>query len=269
MTRYEPRFPRWTNGRGLPVEARRAVLVMLMAWWCGPAAAASYRDAAVAQQAVAEIADTVMVRAMASKPGASSREQYFVFFRFEGLFWSYAPELGTRVCGAAPDQWPPSGALVTGWIHQVDPSLSSISIYRGAQTPLTSQADLPNGCVIACLAQISRLLVNAGTPDEAGLVLFSYDRPQKGAEPDVGIIDHSILVYRYHENWFCLDPRLQEAPLPLKQVAVGLHLDPTLRVLAERPAYRLEHARLLLIASRTLDHLAAKIALRLWNQRPD
>ena len=244
-------------------------MVFLAVWLSGPAATANYRDAAVAQQAVADIADTVMVRGTASTPGAPNRERYFVFFRFEGLFWSYAPELGTRVCGVAPEKWPPPAARVTDWIRQVDPALSAISIYRGAQAPLANQADLPNGCVIACLAQISRLLVNAGTPDEAGLVLFSYDRPEKTGEADAGVIDHSILVYRYHENWFCLDPRLQQAPLPLKQVAVGVHLDPTLRVLAERPVYRLEHARLLLIASRTLDQLAAKIAFRMWSQRPD
>jgi hypothetical protein len=251
------------------MKARRAMLVMVAGWLTGLDAAAGYRDAAVAQQAVADIADTVMVRGAASVAGAPDREEYFVFFRFEGLFWSYASGLGTRVCGLAPEEWPPPAALVTGWIRQVDPSFSSVSIYRGTPTPLANQADLPNGCVIACLAQISRLLINAGTPDEAGLVLFSYDRRQKAREPDVGVIDHSILVYRYRENWFCLDPRLQQSPLPLKQVAVGLHLDPTLQVLAERPAYRLEHARLLLIAPPTLDQLAAKIAFRLRGKRSD
>lgn len=251
------------------MNACRTLLVTVASCLTGLNAVAGYKDAAVAQQALADIADTVMVRGVASMAGAPDREEYFVFFRFEGLIWSYASGFGTRVCGLAPEEWPPPTSLVTGWIRQVAPSFSSISVYRGAQVPLANQADLPNGCVIACLAQISRLLINAGTPDEAGLVLFSYDRRQKAGEPDVGVIDHSILVYRYHENWFCLDPRLQRSPLPLKQVAIGIHLDPTLRVLAERPAYRLEHARLLLIAPRTLDQVAGKIAFRLWANRAD
>ena len=99
-------------------------MVLLAVWVSGLAATANYRDAAVAQQAVADIADTVMVRGTASTPGAPTRERYFVFFRFEGLFWSYAPELGTRVCGVAPEKWPPPTARVTDWIRQVDPALS-------------------------------------------------------------------------------------------------------------------------------------------------
>jgi hypothetical protein len=246
------------------------ILMTMVGLLPGLTVCASYQDAVVAHQLLADFAESVVVRGVAGTGDNQVREEHFVFFKCEGVLWCYSPAVGTRVYGPAPAEWPPPNKQVLAWLQQTDPAFSVASVYRGAHTVAVNQTELPNGCVISCFAQITKLLVTTGTPDEAGLVLFSYGRRLDLGEGLVsGVIDHSILVYRYREQWYCLDPRLQDTPLPLRQVAVGTHLDPPLRILAERPDYRLEHARLLLISARTLDQAAANRAWRTWAKQKD
>ncbi len=221
-------------------------------------ATAGYRDAVVAHQVASGVADSVIVGAATGPAGA---EKFFVCFRFEGLLWWYGPDAGTRICGPAGPAWPPPAAALLEWARQGDPGLTAVAIHRGPNQPENNQADLPNGCVIACLAQLVGVVAETGRPDEVGLVLFYYARPPVAGVVVPGVVDHSILVYRHADQWFCRDPR-RGAPLPLREVAIGAHLDPTLRVLAGRPDDGLEHARLLVISPRTLDQVAAGVAWR-------
>jgi hypothetical protein len=157
--------------------------------------------------------------------------------------------------------------MVLDRVKEAEPFFTSVSIYRRVATTVPSQTVLPNACVPSCLAQMARLLMETGMPDEAGLVFFFYDPLAPSRELAPGIIGHCVLVYRYRDQWFCLDPRYQESPKPLTQVAIGAHLDPTLGVLAKQPDYRLEHARLLVIPPRTLRQLNTDLTWKLWSER--
>jgi hypothetical protein len=255
--------PRWR--RRLPQRA--ATIAWACGWALNGVAGSTYQEAVAANRTLAAIADSVVAREQIADTGRPEREEYLVIFRFEGLLWKYSPASGTRVCGTAPGAWPPPPALVLERVRHVEPWVAAISIYRAASMPVAAPAILPNACVPGCLAQIGRLLVNLGMPDEAGLVLFSYDpgRPEQVLPPDA--IGHCVLVYRYGDQWTCLDPRRQQSPQPLRQVNIGVHLDPTLRVLAERSDYELKRARLLLISRATLRQISADLTWRLWADR--
>jgi hypothetical protein len=231
---------------------------------------AGYQDAVLAHYELADVGDTVVVRGVTGANRAPGTEEFFVFFQFEGVLWCYTPAAGTWVFGPAPAKWPPSNREVLRWIKETDASFHRISVYRSLPTPASPQADLPHGCVVACLAQLSNLLIHTGPPDEVGLVLLSYDR-ERDSGGGVGplFIGHSLLVYRYQGQWFCFDPRRQDAPWLVAQVAVGASLDPALQTLAERPDCRLAHARLLRISRRTLDKLDASLTWRLLTQHPE
>jgi len=232
-------------------------------------AVASYEDAVLAHYELSDVGEDVVVCGIAGANRAPGEKEYFDFFRFEGLLWCYAPAGGTWIYGPAPAEWPPSDQQVLKWIKEADASFHRVSIYRDVPASVVNQADLPHGCVVVCLAQISQLLIKSGTPDEVGLVLFSYDSQRNPAE-GIGplVVGHSILVYRYQDKWFCFDPQRQDALMPLTQVTVGAPLDSTLKTLAERPNCRLEHARLLRISRRTLDGLDATLTWRLLASRP-
>ena len=228
---------------------------------------AGYQDAVLAHYELADLGDTVVVRGVAGTNRSAIGEEYFVFFQFEGVLWCYTPRTGTWVCGPAPKEWPPSDQQVMQWVKATDASFHRISIYRHIPAPAAAGAALPHGCVVACLAQISNLLVQTGTPDDVGLVLLSYDRqrnPGEGFGPLA--IGHSILVYRYRDQWFCYDPEENDPPKPLAQVAIGAGLDPALQVLVAKAGCRLAHARLLLISHRTLDQMNAAVTWRLWSK---
>ena len=252
------------------MTAWRIVAGLIAGALAGLPAFAGYQDAVLARYELADIGETVVVRGVTGAGRTGGTEEYFVFFQFEGVVWCYTPSTGTWVFGPAPTEWPPSNKQVSKWIKQTDASFHRISIYRNLPAPVSPEADLPHACVVACLAQISNLLLHTGPPDEVGLVLLSYDRersPGEGVGPLA--IGHSLLVYRYQGQWFCFDPRGQEAPRPLAGVAVGAPLDPALEGLAERPDCRLVHARLLRISRRTLDQLNASLTWRLSTKRPE
>jgi hypothetical protein len=246
----------------------RAVLGIIAGLASSLTATAGYEDAVRACYELADVGDTVVVRSMAGAERGPAGEEYFVFFRFEGVLWCYAPRWGTWVYGAAPAEWPPSDRQVMSWLQEANAGVHHVSIHRRVPAPVIRQANLPHACVIACLAEISNLLVKTGTPDEVGLVLLSYDR-QRSPTGRIGplVVGHSILVYRYDQQWFSFDPQGQKAPVPLTQVAVGVPLDPALKSLADRPDCRIEHARLLRISRRTLDELDSSLPWRLLRQR--
>jgi hypothetical protein len=252
------------------MTAWRTVVGLIAGALSGGTALAGYQDAVLAHYELADLGATVVVRGVAGANRSPGEEEYFVFFQFEGVLWCYTPGTGTWVYGPAPAGWPPSDQQVLQWVKATDASFHKISIYRHIPAPVAAGAELPHGCVVACLAQISNLLIQTGTPDDVGLVLLSYDRQRNPAE-GVGplAIGHSILVYRYQGQWFCFDPRGNDPPKPLAQVAVGARLDPVLQVLVEKAGCRLAHARLLLISHRTLDQMNAAITWRLWSRRVD
>jgi hypothetical protein len=252
------------------MTAWRTIVGFIAGALSGLPAVAGFQEAVLAHFELADVGETVVVRGMAGPDRGAGAEEYFVFFQFEGVLWCYAPGTGTRVFGPAPTIWPPSDKQVLKWIKETDASFHQVSVYCNLPAPASLQAELPHACVVACLAQISNLLLHAGPPDEVGLVLLSYDRersPGGGVGPLV--IGHSLLVYRYQGQWFCFDPRGRDAPRTVAQVAVGAPLDPTLKALAERPDCRLAHARLLRISRRTLDQLDASLTWRLLTQHPE
>jgi len=225
-----------------------------------------FQQAALASYELADVGGTVVVRAVEGPgPGA---DRYFVFFQFEGVLWCYAPEAGTWIFGPAPAHWPPSDQEALAWVESTGPSLRRVRFYRDLPEPAARESGLPHGCVVACLAQLSNLLIHTGPPEEVGLVLLSYDG-ERGPGEALGprLIGHSLLVYRYAGKWYCFDPRWDTTATPLGQVAVGAPLDETLRALAQRPDCRLTRARLLRISHHTLDQVDTSVTWRLLKDR--
>jgi len=247
-------------GRILPVLLAGALPLL--------AADAGYQEAVLANYELADVGGTVVVRTAGGGHRGPEDDRYFVFFQFEGVLWCYAPEAGTWVLGPAPARWPPSDQELLSWTEATGAGARHIRFYRDLPEPAERLTGLPHGCVLACLAQLSQLLIHAGPPDEVGLVLLSYDG-ERIAAGSVGprAIGHSLLVYRYAGSWYCFDPRWENAVKPLTQVAVGEPLDGALRALAERPDCRLAHARLLRISRRTLDQVDASVTWRLVQRR--
>lgn len=231
---------------------------------------AGYQEAVLANYELADVGGTMVVRAVSNAHRGPGGDRYFVFFQFEGVLWCYAPEAGTWVLGPAPARWPPSDQELLSWTEQTAAGSRHIRLYRRLPEPAERLSELPHGCVLACLAQLSSLLLHTGPPDEVGLVLLSYDG-ERGPAESVGprAIGHSLLVYRYAGSWYCFDPRWENTVKPLTGVAVGAPLDGALRALAERPDCRLTHARLLRISRRTLDQVDASVTWRLVQRRRD
>jgi len=234
------------------------------------ASAAGYQEAVLANFELADVGGTVVVRAVEGATPGPVTERYFVFFQFEGVLWCYAPNAGTWVFGPAVPRWPPSDRDLMSWVEATGAGYRHVRFFRDLPEPEQHQIGLDHGCVVACLAQISNLLIHTGPPDEVGLVLLSYDG-ERGPGGVVGprVIGHSLLVYRYAGTWYCFDPRWAGAVRPLTQVAVGAPLDAALLALAERPDCRLAHARLLRISRRTLDQLDSTLTWRLVQRRRD
>jgi len=259
------RCRRRVNSRSPTLRALPFLLALAAGFGCASNSHAALPDAVLAHQVLSGFTESFVVRAVVRPAAAPPREEFFTLFRFDGLLWCYSPEIGTGEIGPAPEgAAAPKAALAA--LQRAFLHLESVVLCPSAQSQPASQnqTDLPNGCVIGCFAQLTRLLVTGDTPDEAGLVLFSYASGEKhrtAAGPE--LVDHSILVFRLGRRWFCIDPRLEDRPFPLRQVVVGTHLDPTLKILADNPGYPLQRARLLVIAPRTLNEMAARIT---WNQ---
>ena len=198
-------------------------------------------------------------------PEQPAKQRFGTVFVLESVVWYYSPETGTTILGQSP---PPGKDFLDGLrplLARIAPPGATIKIYQrsvavGADE--LAQRRLAGSCVIGCVAALARLLIEEGTPDEAGFVLFLFGPSQSFDSHAMSPLDHSVLVYRKARRWVCIDPRDPALKFDIGSVTIGNDIDPLLAALAERVDRPLQRATYFPIAPATLNRLADRIADR-------
>ena len=224
---------------------------------------ATLRDALIARQVLADVAATCVVR-VEFLPAPAPRQPIFaIAFSLENDFWLYAPEIGTRALGPATEVWP-DPATLSSRLHGLDPTVLSVTVYANpVSAPFKQdQLFLANACVIGSLHSLLWVLHNESGLTEAGLILMSYDTTDASTAAAL-VVNHSLLAYRLHGQWWCIDPRNDREPFKLKHVKIGAPLDPALVELALKQDYPVKSVCLLPLSRATLGRIAANVQWQL------
>lgn len=230
-----------------------------------PRLVAGFHDALTATQLLRNIGiESAFVAKLqpvnGSAPAAEAR--FSAVFDFDDIVWSYAPESGTSILGASPTGEREYLAALGVLLARTVPPHTSIKLYRHAgliDDAALGQRSIANACVIGCLLALAQQIVDHGSPDEAGLVLFGFGAAETFDPGAVRVVDHSVLVYRVNEEWACIDPLKSNDALPLEHVVVGQGVDPVLLAVSQRLHRPLQRAYYLPLSHKTLKRIQWRI----------
>jgi hypothetical protein len=223
-------------------------------------AGAAMRDALNTAQLVNGLVDTCIVSMDLPQASAPPRRIYAVALAFDELIWLYTPGLGTCLLDPIVPETSALADAIIDQLHRRAPAVGNLHVYSQALLPPPEQTGdtLFNGCFVACLFHLARLLTTEDKITAAGVVLFSSHEPPRGPNASVLLagIGHSVLVYRLGAHWMALDPTRPDEPFPLRLLQTGTALDPELIAHARRSRYTLEQVRFLPFSSTALATLA-------------
>ena len=229
-------------------------------------AGAAMRDALNTAQLVNGLVDTCIVRMDLPQASAPPKRIYAVALAFDELLWLYTPGLGTCLLEPIVADTSALADTIVAQLHRRAPAVGNLRVYSQVLLPPPEQTGdtLFNGCFVACLFHLARLLTTDDKITAAGVVLFSSRETQGGSNASMLLegIGHSVLVYRLGAHWMALDPSRPDEPFPLQQLQTGTALDPELITHARRSRYTLERVRLLLFSSPALASLAREARWR-------
>ena len=227
----------------------RALLPLVASLVMTCSACAALQDALLAQVLLKDTVDARTVRI-----SYADQTVHGVAFALEHCLWLYTPASGTRVLGAAPEQFPDATEFAARLKHW-EPGVNDLRIEAQPPRPIaeTTQSRLQTGCVIVALKRLTDLLV-ASELNDAGLVLLSYTTGSTRVV-DGMLVDHCLLVTRFGDRWECFDPIAPEKSFAPQWLDVGRPLDPILveRTVSQR--YAIKSARLLQFRRDTLAKL--------------
>jgi hypothetical protein len=249
----------------------RALFVISLAIAASVPIHASMHDAVAASTLLRDIAEPRVVRLTLGSAARESvrTEVYGIAFNFENCAWFYSAEEGNRVLGAAlPEEITPT--VLTDRLHRAGIPVTQITVYPRVSAPPEppGQTTIPNACVIGALLSLRNRLVGSEPISEAGLVLLSYRTGDAETAPTLSI-DHCLLVFRTAGGWGCIDPRKADEVLPLDHINIGEPVDSRLMAVALRSRYPLKSARLLPIASSTLEAITTATLWRIAHKSTD
>ena len=222
-------------------------------------AGAAMRDAMNTAQLVNGLVDTCIVGMDLPQASAPPKRIYAIALAFDDLLWLYTPGLGTCLLEPIAADTSALADTIVAQLHRRAPAVGNLRAYPQALLPPPEQTGdtLFNGCFVACLFHLARLLTTEEQITAAGVVLFSSREPQGGPNASVLLagLGHSVLVYRRGTHWMALDPTRPDEPFPVQLLQTGTALDPDLIAHARRSRYTLEQVRFLSFSSTALASL--------------
>jgi hypothetical protein len=204
-------------------------------------------------------------------PDQPAQQSFSTLLVFEGVVWNYSLDTGTSILARAPPADENVFALLRPFLARIAPPATNLTLYPqsiAVDSTELMQRQLRNACVIGCMAALTRVLLEKGASDEAGLVLFLFDAARPFDLRNVSPLDHCVFVYRTAGHWACIDPREPKLTFALERLAIGADIDPMLAALAERVDRPLQRSVYFPISSATLTRLSDRLAERVMPSAP-